>query len=1191
MQMRYKLIICVSILTFLVGGTEVHGQSVGSFAGRIIDLSGAGALYFNAAAGTVVNPSFYSLTAALFGGPALTDLMRNPMPPGGNASKVPPNKALGEHWASGQSVDFDIAPFARRCCVEDRHVSQLAFDYGEADRAGTEADRAADGKYIYGLQWAEERDIKEVRLRFAPGSLPVNATVEYWYHNWPFPPPQMPTIEDPSDDPWQGEWLKAASNVSCGGSECRYTFLPLQDSENPRANSLPGVDYRRTLKLRLLFASAPVLEGVKVYSGSVLKPVKVRIELGAGERERYEWKGGVTVYNGQLNGVELWKGSARDTADEMHFRVVTEGSPKGLLVDLGAAESSLPGSEDITIVTLETAERTFSFAVPDLKEGPIYVPVFHAYVSLATDERVFAPSVVKRGSKIRERIPYQPEQSYERAARDIPALNPAEATGLGERVFLPLAAEASWQKFAVEWGGNIFITKGGIRANFFGEVERMEWDGDRISWRIGTGATPSYRPLWRDSELSELEDCLPVAIARWSMDGIAYSEESFATLLSGPLSPDDPGRSEETPAVLMVKLEVHNPGSHPVTAHVWLATDPAEEVGYENGELVSQGGTLVRAHLKVPESARSSLSVVPFGGRALKGIHLDVPLAAKDGRSVFVSIPFVPRLSATERARLAALDYGTERIRVVNYWREILARTASFDVPDGKVMKLLKAVPPHVLGTVTKHPKSGLYFVPPGTMYTEMASTEGVGQTLMLDALGHSHRASECFETWIRLQGKLPAPGTFSNHRGFYNVSSVNAYSLNAGTVLGALVEHYFFTRDRDWLRRVASSMMLAADWMIEQRELTQVLDAGDKIPEYGLLPAGKMEDPNDWGHWVAVNAEAVAGITRLGQALSDIGAPEAAHYVEQAAAYRQDLREAVIRATRSAAVVRLRDNTYVPYVPTRVYQRIREFGPIRVGYYSRYQRKVLPLYRLSATREVYSGPIVLLLRDVFHSDEPVTDWILDDWEDNATMSSTLGLNVHGWVDEKYWFSRGGMVFEPTRNPAVVYLRRNEVPAAIRSTYNSFVSIYYPELNCIAEEYHEWGHTWASYCFKTFDEARLAKWFREMLLREDGETLSLANGVPRRWLAPGKKIELRDVPTYFGPISYRMKASESGIEAQVELPTRDNFRTARLVVRAPEGKMIRAVEVNGRPWKDFDAAAEWVRLPLTVHPLRVSVHF
>ncbi len=114
---------------------------------------------------------------------------------------------------------------------------------------------------------------------------------------------------------------------------------------------------------------------------------------------------------------------------------------------------------------------------------------------------------------------------------------------------------------------------------------------------------------------------------------------------------------------------------------------------------------------------------------------------------------------------------------------------------------------------------------------------------------------------------------------------------------------------------------------------------------------------------------------------------------------------------------------------------------------------------------------------------------------------------------------------------------------------------------------------------------------RDTLVREEGEILWLAAGIPRRWLARGQKLELRDAPTYFGPVSYQIEASETGLKARVELPTRDAYRTAWLVLRAPGGKRIRAVEVDGKPWEDFDAATERIRLPLKAGPVEVSVCF
>jgi hypothetical protein len=936
---------------------------------------------------------------------------------------------------------------------------------------------------------------------------------------------------------------------------------------------------------------------VEVFSGSQEKHVELRLQLGAGETAERTWEGRVRLYNGRLESMRVWKGAAGDTADGERFHLTTQGPAKGLIVRLVAAEAGLPGSHDTTIVTLDAADRTFSFAIPDVEKGPVYVPDFHAYVTLASDPGEFSASVVKHGQKIREKLATEPEQTYERASKEIPALDPVERQG--GRLYLPLAADASWQKFAFEWGGNIAISKSGTKA-MGTELKRLEWKRDRLSWRIGTGATPDFRPAAKDSTLSVLENYLPLATARWTTDGLDYIEEGFATLLSGPLGPDDPERSEQTPAVLMVKVTVRNPGAAAATSHLWLATDPPEELSFRHEELLAGDGQLVRARVRWPESAHASLAPVIEGAKTLQGIHAEIPLRAGQEQTVFISLPFIPRLSAQERARLASLDFNQVRTRVLDYWRAATANTIPFSVPEKPFMDFARAVIPHMRISATKDPKSGLYMVPAASYSYLVFDNEAAFQCVMLDALGNHALAAEYLEAFVRLQGSKPFEGTYKGdqHEVYHGARvdkdydyTASEYNLDHGVVLWALGEHYFFTRDKDWLRHVAPSMKKAADWVFEQRKDTELKDGGEPIPEYGLLPAGHLEDNDDWGHWFSVNAFAAAGTTRLGEALAEIGDPSAAHYAQEATSYTKDLRAAVTRASQISAVVRLRDNTYVPYVPTRPYQRIRLFGPTQVAYYSRYPQKVLPTYRGSATREVLYGPMILLSTGIFHADEPLANAVLDDWEDNATMSSSLGLFVHGWVDDRYWFSRGGMVFQANlQNPILVYLRRNEIPAAIRNLYNDFVACYYPSVNVFTEEFRQWQSPSGPF-YKVPDEAKFVNRLRDSLVREDSDALWLAAGAPRRWLAPGQRIEVRNVASYFGPVSYRMEGRRNGASIRVQLPTRNPYKTAWLVVRTPQAKPLQSVEIAGQPWHDFDARQGRIRLPLRKEAMDVEVLF
>jgi hypothetical protein len=183
------------------------------------------------------------------------------------------------------------------------------------------------------------------------------------------------------------------------------------------------------------------------------------------------------------------------------------------------------------------------------------------------------------------------------------------------------------------------------------------------------------------------------------------------------------------------------------------------------------------------------------------------------------------------------------------------------------------------------------------------------------------------------------------------------------------------------------------------------------------------------------------------------------------------------------------------------------------------------------------------------------------------------------------------MVFQANlQNPILVYLRRNEIPAAIRNLYNDFVACYYPSVNIFTEEFRQWQSPSGPF-YKTPDEAKFVNRLRDSLVREDSDALWLAEGTPRRWLAPGQKIEVRNLATYFGPVSYRMEGKSNRVSISVQLPARNSYKTAWLVVRTPAAQPLKSVEIAGRPWQDFDAREGRIRLPLRKGVMGIEVQF
>jgi len=81
--------------------------------------------------------------------------------------------------------------------------------------------------------------------------------------------------------------------------------------------------------------------------------------------------------------------------------------------------------------------------------------------------------------------------------------------------------------------------------------------------------------------------------------------------------------------------------------------------------------------------------------------------------------------------------------------------------------------------------------------------------------------------------------------------------------------------------------------------------------------------------------------------------------------------------------------------------------------------------------------------------------------------------------------------------------------------------------------------------------------------------LRLAFATPRAWLAPGKRIAVRGMPTSFGRVSYELEAEERAVRASVELPARAP-RAVALRLRLPAGKRLGAVTLDGRPHARVD---------------------
>ncbi|MBS0388308.1 MAG: hypothetical protein JSR15_07485 [Proteobacteria bacterium] len=97
----------------------------------------------------------------------------------------------------------------------------------------------------------------------------------------------------------------------------------------------------------------------------------------------------------------------------------------------------------------------------------------------------------------------------------------------------------------------------------------------------------------------------------------------------------------------------------------------------------------------------------------------------------------------------------------------------------------------------------------------------------------------------------------------------------------------------------------------------------------------------------------------------------------------------------------------------------------------------------------------------------------------------------------------------------------------------------------------------------------------------DADILWLGRGMPRQWFVDGQLISVASAPTRWGRVSFAVQtALRAGrIDARVGFPARGFAAQTKLRLRAPAGQRMRSVTLQGRRWKQFDAAEEVIIVP------------
>jgi len=862
-----------------------------------------------------------------------------------------------------------------------------------------------------------------------------------------------------------------------------------------------------------------------------------------GDRRR----GHVEVSNGRLRRLRVSQGTGTVSGDSF---TVTSRGPCRLVITLEG--SRVGAGADATVVHVCSKEHPFSFLARDVTaDRPIFIPQYGVAVTEATDGRSFdeiEQAVQRLGLQTElQRMESEAEESYDTASANTRAVTCPTWLGLSRdmRIF-ECGFRGSPHGEMWDW----------VMPRFHGEVVSVPETGNepvRYNFMFGRGFGCVHEIARR------LEDgTFPILHARIPDAGILYRVTAFVALESSKLTP------ETLRGTHFLVADGHAAG------HMFTDKQRKQYESLVAGELERDEETVLYLRVQavnataVPRyawfkapfpnrgshtySGRTGFGSFKSSGRVYCEAMLDgkplpqeeIAVLVAPGTSAVFECFFPHRPISKKRARaLAKQDFDTRHAECRLFWQQKLDSAARVRVPERRIDEMMRAGLLH-LDLVTY----GLE--PAGTLAATIGVYCPIGSESspiiqFMDSMGRHDVARRALQYFLDKQ----------HEDGF--IQNFGGYMLETGAALWSMGEHYRYTRDDAWVKRIAPKVQKSCQFLLDWRKRNKKPSLRGK--GYGMIE-GKVGDPEDPCRYFMLNGYAYMGLARAAEMLVAVDPAVSKRLARHARAWKRDIRVAFFERLARSPVVPLGDGTWCPTAPPWA----EAAAPMSLfaeqgNWYT---------HGTFLARDSLVGPLYSVFQEVIEPGEDVTRQLL---EYHCEL-----LHVRNAAFSQPYYSRHPWV----------HLKRGEVKAFLAAYYNGLAGL------ADRETYTFWEHYFRASPHKTHEEGWFLMQTRWMLYMEEGATLRLLAGIPRAWMRSGQSVELEKVATYFGPLSMRVdsKTDAGSIEAVVECPSKR--RPGQVELRLPHPEGIKATSATGGV---YDSDTETVRIRPFKGKAKVTLRF
>lgn len=661
---------------------------------------------------------------------------------------------------------------------------------------------------------------------------------------------------------------------------------------------------------------------------------------------------------------------------------------------------------------------------------------------------------------------------------------------------------------------------------------RMAWTFDDLrGYPPAAFRTPPT--LWSINVVPTVEGH-PFAGSAWTRsEGWLPSVINTYTDPSGTLSIEAVGAADS----LVARVEIHNSGDKP--AHFRIRLDSGawgENPAWMQPERFGADHLLAGWNERADRILVLGIGADSYTDRAdglspgAKTVQMDWQLAPGATRTGWIIRPYAS--FADEVEHLRRRDWSAQMEAGKAEWRALVARAAQVHVPDPVVESAFKACLADQF--VMREPAAGgdIASVPGTECYRAANTHEAAISAIAIDQLGLHAEAELGYRLPLKLQS---ADGNWNDAQGWGHTM----WSC-AGFKSWAVMTHYRLTHDRRYLSKIYPRMLASSRWQAKERARTRVMVDGQKPIGYGLMPrgfgdCGLMNDDDMYGIFLPHNLWSVYADRVAMEAAQVVGTHAEAE--ELRGIYEAGLADLMVAMERGA--ITEGDHRWLPGVPGKT------------------------------SGSLWGGLNALFPCGLLAPDHGLVTGTLKHMESRLSPG---GIPIHtGWMPNGMW------VAITLDNLAETHLRLGNGDAAaryFRATLNHGTPLFTwceergQEPNtaeCTGDRQHNWTPIAVTRCL------------RDMLVMEQGETLHLALGADREWLASGRPLGITGSATEFGKVGYtlRLDPETQVVTGEVELSERRGPDRMVVHLRLPDGRKVTAVDAASKGVVTSGETVEW----------------